>query len=709
MSATRDFLVEIGTEELPPKSLLNLSAAFAEGVAKGLKNADLAYRSLEAFATPRRLAVRVRKLIEQQPDRPLEKRGPPVRAAFDANGEPTQAALAFARGCGVEVSALEKLATPKGEWLVFHGTETGAHTVSLLPGIVTAALDALPIARRMRWGAGEAQFVRPVHWVLMLWGNDVVETEILGQRAGNLTYGHRFMAPKALKVSSPASYLGTLLKRGKVMADVNARRDSIRAGVTDAAGRLGGIAVIDDALLDEVTGLVEWPVPLAGRFDPQFLELPAEVPIATMQEHQRYFPVRDVQGKLMPWFITVANIASRDPAQVIAGNERVVRPRLTDAAFFYKTDRQRPLSAHVEALRRVTFQTQLGSQHDKSERVRGLARSIAAAIGGDAALADRAAELSKCDLLTHMVGEFPELQGLMGRYYALHDHEPAEVAEALREQYLPRFAGDALPATSTGMALSIADKLDTIAGIYATGQKPTGTRDPFGLRRAALGLLRTSIEHGLDLDLRQLIGQAVTAARADMARVAAEQGKTLAPADEGALAAEVYDYVIERLRAYYVEGTADITVAVEAFDAVLATRPASALDFDARLRALVQFLQLPDAASLAAANKRIANILKKVAEPVGDTVDESQLIDPAEQVLAEQVVAIARDVEPLFAKRAYTPALQQLAALRKAVDDFFDSVLVNADQPALRANRLALLNRMRGLFMRAADLSRLPG
>jgi glycyl-tRNA synthetase beta chain len=706
---TRDFLVEIGTEELPPKSLLNLGNAFAEGIAKGLKDAGVAYKSLEQFATPRRLAVRVKKLIEQQPDRPLEKRGPPVKAAFDATGAPTQAALAFARGCGVEVSALEKIETPKGEWLVFRGTETGARTVDLLPAIVTASLDALPIAKRMRWGAGEAQFVRPVHWVLMLWGGDVVDAEILGQQAGNLTYGHRFMAPKSLRISSPASYVGTLLKRGKVMADFAARRETIRVGVTAAAEKLGGIAVIDAALLDEVTGLVEWPVPLAGRFDPQFLELPAEVPIATMQEHQRYFPVRDAQGRLMPWFITVSNIESRDPSQVIAGNERVVRPRLTDAAFFYRTDRQQPLSAQIDALKRVTFQTQLGSQHDKSERVRALANAIASVIGGDTALSDRAAQLSKCDLLTNMVGEFPELQGLMGRYYALHDHEPAEVAEALREQYLPRFAGDELPATRTGMALAIADKLDTIAGIYATGQKPTGTRDPFGLRRAALGLLRISIERELDLDLQRLIEQAVTAARVDMARVAAGQGKTLVATDAEKLPGEVYDYIIERLRAYYVEGNAGIAVTPEMFDAVLAIRPASALDFDARLRALVQFLQLPDAASLAAANKRIANILKKVSEPVGDTVDSSRLIDPAEQVLAEQVVAIAREVEPKFAARDYTRALQQLAALRQATDAFFDSVMVNADDPALRANRLALLNRMRGLFMRAADLSRLPG
>ena len=377
MSASRDFLVEIGTEELPPKSLLNLSAAFAEGIAKGLQDAGLAYKSLEAFATPRRLAVRVKKLVEQQPDRPLEKRGPPVKAAFDASGAPTQAALAFARTCGVDVAALEKVETPKGEWLVHRGTEMGARTASLLPGIVTASLDALPIAKRMRWGAGEAQFVRPAHWVVLLFGHEVIDAEILGLKAGNLTYGHRFMAPKALKLSSPASYVGTLLKRGKVMVDVAARRDAIRAGVTSAAEQIGGIAVIDAALLDEVTGLVEWPVPLAGRFDPQFLELPQEVPIATMQEHQRYFPVRDLQGRLLPWFVTVANIASKDPAQVVAGNERVVRPRLTDAAFFYRTDRQQPLAARVDALQRVTFQTQLGSLHDKTQRVRALAQAIA--------------------------------------------------------------------------------------------------------------------------------------------------------------------------------------------------------------------------------------------------------------------------------------------------------------------------------------------
>jgi glycyl-tRNA synthetase beta chain len=694
MTTVRDFLVELGTEELPPKSLLALSEAFAEGIAKGLEDAGLAHKAIERFATPRRLAVRVSRLAEQQPDRPLERRGPPVKAAFDANGAPTQAAIAFARGCGVAVEAIERLETPKGAWLVFRGTEAGARTLDLLPRIVTTALESLPIARRMRWGAGDAQFVRPVHWVVMLYGREIVDAEILGVRASNVTYGHRFMAPKAIKLTVPSSYAGVLQRRGRVLADVDLRREVIRSGVEETAGRVGGAAVIDDALLDEVVGLVEWPVPLAGRFDARYLELPSEVPIAAMQDHQRYFPVRDADGRLMPWFVTVANLESRDPAQVVAGNERVVRPRLSDAAFFYATDRSQRLDARVAALARVTFQTQLGSLRDKTERVRGLARTITTAIGGDVSQADRAALLSKCDLATDMVGEFPELQGLMGQYYALHDGESLEVAQALREQYLPRFAGDGLPVTPTGMALAIADKLDTIAGIYATGQKPTGTRDPFGLRRAALGLLRITIERQLDLDLQQLIDQALTALPFQ------------APAGASS---EVYDYIVERLRVYYLEGGAGLSVTTEMFDAVLATRPRSALDFDARLRALAQFLQLPDAASLAAANKRIANILRRTSEPVGESVDAARLVDPAEQVLAEQVDAMARAVEPRFVAREYAPALQQLAALRKAVDDFFDSVMVMADDGALRANRLALLNRTRGLFMRTADLSRLPG
>jgi glycyl-tRNA synthetase beta chain len=690
----RDFLVEIGTEELPPKSLLTLAAAFADGIAKGLDGAGLVHAAVEHYATPRRLAVRVRRLVEQQPDRAIERRGPPLKAAFDAQGAPTQAALAFARSCGTDVSALERLETPKGVWMVHRGTEAGASTVSLLPGIVQAALDALPIAKRMRWGAGEAEFVRPVHWVLMIFGRDEVPCEILGVSAGRVTYGHRFMAPKAIRIGSPASYVGALRKRGRVMADVDERRETIRQGVATVAAGLDGAAVIDNSLLDEVTALVEWPVPLAGRFDAKFLELPAEVPIATMQDHQRYFPVRDANGRLMPWFITVSNIESSDPAQVIAGNERVVRPRLSDAAFFWASDRKHRLDSHRDALKRVTFQTRLGSLHDKSVRVRELAMDIAAGIGGDAALAGRAADICKCDLLTAMVGEFPELQGLMGRYYAELDGEAAEVCAAMREQYLPRFAGDELPSTRTGMAVAIADRLDTIAGIFAIGQKPTGTRDPFGLRRAALGLLRIAVERRLELDLPRLIGKALAA---------------LPFAAPENTAAEVYEYVVERLRAYYLEGDAGLAITPEMFDAVLATRPASPLDFDSRLRALAEFLRLPDAQSLAAANKRIANILRKASGPVGETIDDDLLRDPAEQILGEQLTAIARMVEPKFQARNYTEALKDLAVLRGAVDEFFDSVMVMADDPALRANRLALLGRLRSLFMHAADLSRLPG
>jgi glycyl-tRNA synthetase beta chain len=502
------------------------------------------------------------------------------------------------------------------------------------------------------------------------------------------------MAPKELRIASAAAYLPTLERRGRVLADFERRRELVRAGVREAAAGVGGEAVIEERLLDEVTALVEWPVALAGRFESRFLELPEDVPIATMQDHQRYFPVRDAQGRLMPWFVTVANIESNDPAQVIAGNERVIRPRLADAAFFYADDLKQPLAARGEALKRVTFQARLGSLHDKTERVRALAETIAVSIGGDARLAARAAELAKCDLLTSLVGEFPELQGVMGRYYALHDGEPGEVCEAIREQYLPRFAGDALPETRTGMALAIADKLDTIAGIFAIGQRPSGTRDPFGLRRAALGLLRISIERRLDLDLSALIGKSLA-------------GMPFAVPES--CAREVYDYIIERLRAYYLEGGAETGVTTEMFDAVLATQPASPLDFDARLRALAEFLALPDAPGLAAANKRIANILRKAGDRPIVGIDAELLTDPAEQVLCEQVLAVARKVEPMFAAREYTGALKLLGALRKAVDAFFDGVMVMADDPAVRANRLALLARIQSLFLHAADLSRLPG
>jgi glycyl-tRNA synthetase beta chain len=522
----------------------------------------------------------------------------------------------------------------------------------------------------------------------------VVDAEILGIRSGKESRGHRFHAPKPIVIASPAKYPEVLREKGRVVVDVNARRESIRSGVTEIATSVGGVAVIEDALLDEVTALVEWPVPLAGRFDARFLELPAEVPIATMQDHQRYFPVRDAGGKLMNHFITVANIESRDPDKVRDGNERVVRPRLADAAFFWETDRKQQLEARRESLRAVTFQNKLGSLFDKSARVAVLAKRIADSIGGDANLAERAALLSKCDLLTLMVGEFPELQGLMGRYYAQLDGEDGEVAAALEEQYWPRFSGDQLPVTRTGLAVALADKLDTIAGVFSIGQKPTGTRDPFGLRRAALGILRIMIERSLDADLLQLITAAVSS------QPVAAPPETVD---------EIWTYLMERLRSWYLEANSGSPITTEMFDAVLASRSHSPLDLDMRLRALQAFLGLPDAQSLAAANKRIANILRKVSAEVSGAVDTGRLLEPAEQQLFQHVVAMERAVNSLLVRREYAAALSQLASLREDVDKFFDSVMVMTEDLDVRANRLGLLLRLRGLFLQIADLSRLPG
>lgn len=691
--AKRDFLFELGTEELPPKSLFTLARALADGVTKGLATAALAHGEVEWFATPRRLAVRVHALAERQPDQEIKRQGPAVANAFEAAGQPTKAATGFAASCGVSVEELQQVDGPKGRVLMFVGTKKGEPTTSLLPAIVKAALDALPIAKRMRWGAGENEFVRPVHWAVMLFGTTVVDCEMLGVRTGKHSRGHRFHAPGPLPIASPAKYLEAL-EKAHVVANVADRRERIRNGATGLAQSIGGHAVIEDALLDEVTALVEWPVPLLGRFDERYLQLPQEVPIATMQDHQRYFPVRDAQGKLRNEFIAVANLESRAPDKVRDGNERVIRPRLADAAFFWDSDRRERLEARRQTLKNVTFQAKLGSLHDKAERAGRLAVRIAESIGADAELARRAAELSKCDLLTLMVGEFPELQGLMGKYYAQHDGEPPEVCAALEEQYWPRFAGDRIPETRTGIALALADKLDTLAGIFAIGQKPTGTRDPFGLRRAALGVLRTILERQLDLDLRQLIETAVAAQPVEK---------------KPEIADEVWTYVVERLRSSYLEGETERTVTTEMFDAVLASRTQSVLDIDVRLRALERFLKLSEAESLAAANKRIANILRKAPDDVTGAVDTSRLQDGPERQLFEHVLSMERAVNPLFARREYAQALTQLASLRDDVDRFFDSVMVMAEDADVRANRLGLLLRLRGLFLQFADLSRLPG
>jgi len=725
----RDFLLEIGTEELPPKALPALQQALVAGLAAGLDKAGLAHGELVGFATPRRLAVWVKRLAAQQPEQHLKRRGPPVNAAFNASGEPTRAALAFAESCGTRVEALQRLDEGKGTFLFFLGTRAGERAVALLPGLVQAALDALPIPRRMHWGAGSAMFVRPVHWVVMLYGKEVVAATLLDTPAGQLTRGHRFHAPRPIRIASPGSYERTLRERGHVLADFAARRERIRTEVAAAAANVHGRALITEALLQEVTALVEWPVALTGRFEERFLSLPREVLTSTLEDHQRYFPVEDAQGRLLPAFIAVSNIESRDPATVRAGNERVVRPRLADAAFFWEQDRRQPLAARRAALDAVTFQAKLGSLGDKTRRVSALAGEIAVAAGGSREHAQRAAELCKCDLLTAMVGEFPELQGIMGTYYAQADGEPHEVATAIREHYLPRAAGDQLPATGAGLAVAIADKLDTLAGIFAIGEKPTGTKDPFGLRRAALGVQRILIEKALDLDLRRYIDQALAAVRADIERIRATAATTAQPvqaapgqtqasaaaAAADSTASEIYDFLMERLRAYYLDragapplpGQAAVTT--EMFDAVLAARPGSPLDFDARLKALSTFLELPESASLTAANKRIANILRKANMTPPAEVDVLRLRESAEVRLFDSMRALRDAVATATAQHEYAGALGRLAQLRPAVDAFFDQVMVMDENPQLRANRLSLLAQLQGLFAGVADLSRLPG
>jgi len=692
MSA-RDFLVEIGTEELPPKSLFSMAEAFAQEIGRRLDAASLAHGAIEWFATPRRLAARVRDLAPQQPDQEIRRQGPAIAQAFGADGAPTKAALGFAASCGVAFESLQRADGPKGQVLLFVGTKRGEATAALMPKVIDEALANLPIARRMRWGSGDQEFVRPVHWVVMLYGEAVIEADVFGIRSDRQTRGHRFHAPQPIALNSPAVYEETLREPGRVIVSPQERQRIIESGAKALAHSLGGEAVIAPALLEEVSALVEWPVPIAGRFDVRFLELPPEVPIATMQDHQRYFPVRDRNGALMNHFITIANIQSSNPEKVRDGNERVIRPRLADAAFFWDTDRKQRLADRCEALRNVTFQAKLGSMFDKSERVAKLAGRIANAIGGDAALARRAAALSKCDLLSAMVGEFPELQGLMGKYYAQHDGEPSEVGIALEEQYLPRFAGDRLPETRAGIALSMADKLDTITGIFAIGQKPTGTRDPFGLRRAALGILRTTLERSLDVDVLDLVRYALE----------------VQPVSSGPdVAGEVWTYLMERLRSACLEDTTR-GVTTEMFDAVIAGQPGSPADIERRLDALRDFLALPEAQSLASANKRIANILRKSASETPPQVDAERLLEAAERALFERLQASENIVRPALERREYTSALTELAGMRDAVDRFFDSVMVMAEDEHLRTNRLALLSRLRALFLEIADLSRLPG
>ena len=689
--ATQDFLVELGTEELPPKALKPLSDAFTRGIAKGLEDAGVEFGKVEAFAAPRRLAVRIRDLADAQPDKAVEKRGPAVKAAFDDAGNPTRALTGFATSLGITPDQLDTMETDKGAWVVYRTVEKGKAIVELLPELVEQSLAALPIPKRMRWGAHRTEFVRPVHWLIMQFGDKVIDTPIMGLTPGNKTRGHRFHCPKELIVPTPGDYEVVLKQEGYVLADFAERREQIRKGVAELAEKeAGGKAVINEDLLDEVTALNEWPVPLMGRFEERFLDVPAEALISSMEEHQKYFHVVAADGEMLPLFITVANIESKDPAQVISGNEKVIRPRLADAAFFYDTDRKSRLEDRIDALKPIVFQDKLGSIYDKSVRVAALAKKIADAIDSDPALAERAAMLAKTDLVTEMVLEFTDLQGIMGQYYAANDGEHEDVAKALNEQYMPRFAGDDLPSTLTGCAVAIADRIDSLVGLFGINQPPSGTRDPFGLRRASLGVLRIIIERELPLDLQTLCEWA-------------EENFTVLT--EQNTASTVVDYMLERFRAHYDEQG----ISAEVYLAVHARRPTRPLDFDRRVKAVEAFRQLPEAQALAGANKRVSNILtKQGGDSIGETVDNSLLQDTAEQTLAEQVEAQADKVMPLFEQGDYASALSSLASLRAPVDNFFDEVMVMADDEAVRNNRLALLNRLRNLFLRVADISLLP-
>ncbi len=696
MPAHADFLVEIGTEELPPKALRDLELAFCAGIASRLKAANLGGGEPRSFATPRRLAVLVPGISVEQPAQRIEKRGPPLKAAFDAAGKPTRAAEAFAASCGVAVDALEKLEIAAGSWLIYRGESAGRPTAGILPEIVSAALAELPIPRRMRWGNHDTEFVRPAHWLVMLLGESVVPATILGLQSGRTTRGHRFMSTGAIELHSPADYLPALTGRGCVLPDFVARRGKIRELAGNAGRELGGEAVVVADVLDEVTALVEWPAAVTGRFDAGYLDLPEEVLMATLQGHQRYFPVRGSDGRLLPSFITISNLHSTDPVQVQLGNERVVKPRLADAAFFWEQDLRKPLADREPALAGIVFQRGLGSLRDKSTRMADLGAGIAARLGAPAETVRRAAFLAKTDLLTDLVKEFPELQGRMGYYYALRNGEPDAVALAIEEQYMPRQAGDRLASSGAGRCLALAERLDTLAGVFALGKKPSGNKDPFGLRRAALGLVRTLIEGGIELPLPEFIGIAL-------------QLQPARPASPAATSNELYEFIIDRLRAWYLDGQAPGftagQVTAEMFEAVRARAPASPLDFHARLQAVCSFMTMSEAPALASANKRIANILKSATDPLPETADPTLFAAPEERALHAAVAALLPLHQAGLAQRHYGEVLQRLAALREPVDAFFTAVMVMAEDPAQRRNRLALLQGLRRLFLDVADLS----
>ena len=683
---TQNFLVEIGTEELPPKALKTLATSFADNVEAELNQAGLTFDKIEWFAAPRRLAVKVLNLATQQPSKEIEKRGPAVSAAFDAEGNPTKAAEGWARGCGITVEQAERIATDKGEWLVHRAKIEGQPTKNLLNGIVANALAKLPIPKPMRWADKTVQFIRPVHTVTMLLGDELIEGEILGVASARTIRGHRFLGEKEFEIQHADQYPQLLREKGSVVADFNERKAEILAKSQAKATALGGVADIEESLLEEVTSLVEYPNVLAAKFEERFLAVPAEALVYTMKGDQKYFPIYDKDGKLLPHFIFVSNINPEDPTAIIEGNEKVVRPRLTDAEFFFKTDLKQKLVDRLPRLETVLFQQQLGTLKDKTDRIEQLAGEIAKQIGADEAKAKRAGLLSKCDLMTNMVFEFTDTQGVMGMHYARHDGEDEEVAVALNEQYMPRFAGDELPKSLVASAVALADKFDTLTGIFGIGQAPKGSADPFALRRAALGALRIIVEKNLPLDLEDLVKKS-----------AALFGDKLTNQN---VVADVVDFMLGRFRAWY----QDEGIAVDVIQAVLARRPTRPADFDARVRAVSHFRTLDSAEALAAANKRVANILAKAEGNIG-AIDVALCVEPAEQVLAQSVLSLAKEVQPLIAQGEYTAVLDKLAGLRQPVDNFFDNVMVNAEDAKLRQNRLAILNTLQGLFLQVADIS----
>lgn len=683
---TQNFLVEIGTEELPPKALKTLATSFADNVEAELNQAGLSFDKIEWFAAPRRLAVKVLNLATQQPSKEIEKRGPAVSAAFDAEGKPTKAAEGWARGCGITVEQAERIATDKGEWLVHRAKIEGQPTKNLLNGIVANALAKLPIPKPMRWADKTVQFIRPVHTVTMLLGDELIEGEILGVASARTIRGHRFLGEKEFEIQHADQYPQLLREKGSVVADFNERKAEILAKSQAKATALGGVADIEESLLEEVTSLVEYPNVLAAKFEERFLAVPAEALVYTMKGDQKYFPIYDKDGKLLPHFIFVSNINPEDPTAIIEGNEKVVRPRLTDAEFFFKTDLKQKLVDRLPRLETVLFQQQLGTLKDKTDRIEQLAGEIAKQIGADEAKAKRAGLLSKCDLMTNMVFEFTDTQGVMGMHYARHDGEDEEVAVALNEQYMPRFAGDELPKSLVASAVALADKFDTLTGIFGIGQAPKGSADPFALRRAALGALRIIVEKNLLLDLEDLVKKS-----------AALFGDKLTNKN---VVADVVDFMLGRFRAWY----QDEGIAVDVIQAVLARRPTRPADFDARVRAVSHFRTLDSAEALAAANKRVSNILAKADAAIGE-INLTACVEPAEKALAEAVLALRTEVQPLIAKGDYTAVLDKLANLRAPVDSFFDNVMVNAEDQVLRQNRLAILNTLQGLFLQVADIS----